>query len=145
MVRKKSKKRNQISKGTEQLGAINYPVGDFLVRIKNAKLAHKRIIHVRSIKLIKGVAKVLQRLGYLDETKEKDGRLEVSLTYRKKEPVLIDLKIISKPGLRVYMSVDELEKVRGPSTFIISTPKGIMTSKEAIKKRLGGEVIVEVY
>lgn len=145
MVRKKSKKQDKSTQTAKQSGAVNYPVGDFLIRVKNVKLAHNRSIRVRSTKLIKGVAMVLQKLRYLDKVEEKNGYLEAVLTYRKKEPLLIDLKIISKPGLRIYISVDELEKKRGPSTFIISTPKGIMTSKEAIKKRLGGEVIVEVY
>jgi len=51
---------------------------------------------------------------------------------------------VSKPGLRVYMGVDELGKTKGPTFYILSTSKGVMTSNEAIKKRLGGEIIAEI-
>lgn len=80
----------------------------------------------------------------MDEVKEKDGKLKARIAYRKKEPIILDIRLISKPGLRIYMSVGELEKIKGPSIFIVSTNKGVMTNKDAIKKRLGGEVIAEV-
>ena len=123
---------------------INYPIGDFLVRIKNAVLARNREVVVEKTKLIVAVAKVLKKSGYLSDFQERKGEVIVRLAYRKKEPVILDMKLVSKPGLRVYKNVDELEKKRGPSTYIISTSKGILTSNEAIKKRVGGEVIVEI-
>lgn len=123
----------------------NYPIGDFLIRIKNAVLAKNREVMVDSTKLIKEMANVLKKEGLLQEVKENKGKLIVQLAYRRKEPVVLDIKLVSRPGLRVYASVDELEKKRGPSTYILSTPKGVMTSKEAIKKRLGGEVIAELW
>ena len=122
----------------------NYPVGDFLIRVKNAGLARKRQVEVPKNKVIKEVAKALKRLRYLDEIGEKEGKLVVKLSYRKKEPLLTDLKLVSKPGLRVYQGADELAKKRGLSTYIVSTPKGILSLKEALKKRVGGEVIAEV-
>lgn len=126
------------------MAKTNYPIGDFLIRIKNAVMAGNRSVEVGSTKLIKAVAQVLKKGEYLSELKEKDGRLVVQLSYRKKEPVLMDVKLVSRPGLRVYMSVDELGKKRGPSTFVVSTSKGVLLSKEAIKKGVGGEVIAEV-
>ena len=57
----------------------------------------------------------------------------------------MDLKLVSKPGLRIYMGADELAAKRGPSYYILSTSKGIKTSREAIKERIGGEVIVEIW
>ena len=61
-----------------------------------------------------------------------------------KKPILSDLKIVSKPGLRVYIEVRDLEKRRKPSIYLISTSKGILSSREAIKQRVGGEIIAEV-
>ncbi len=124
---------------------VNYPVGDFLIRIKNTVLASNREFDVASTKFIKQVAKVLEKARYLEKVEEKDGRLTIRLAYHKKEPVLMDIKLVSKPGLRVYMAADELEKKKGPSVYILSTSKGVMTSREAIKHRLGGEVIAEVW
>ena len=126
------------------MAKTNYPIGDFLIRIKNAVMAGNRSVEVGSTKLIKAVAQILKKGEYLSELKEKDGRLVVQLSYRKKEPVLMDVKLVSRPGLRVYMSADELGKKRGPSIFIVSTSKGVLLSKEAIKKGVGGEVIAEV-
>ena len=63
---------------------------------------------------------------------------------KKELKVLLDLKLVSTPGLRIYMGVEELEKIRKPSILILSTSKGVMSSREALKVRLGGEVIVEV-
>jgi small subunit ribosomal protein S8 len=127
-----------------KMAKTNYPVGDFLIRLKNAALARQREVEVDVTKLIKAVAVVLKEEGYLESIKEKDGKLIVRLTYRRKKPVLINLKLVSKPGLRIYQSADELTSRKGPSFLILSTPKGLMSSREAIKKRLGGEVMVEI-
>ncbi len=56
----------------------------------------------------------------------------------------MDIKLISKPGLRIYKSVDELEKIKRPTIFLVSTPKGILSSKKAIKQRIGGEILAEI-
>jgi len=124
---------------------INYSIGDFLIRIKNTALARRKEMKVDNTKLIENVAKVLKKEGILTEVKKKDGKLVVKLAYRKKEPILIDLRLVSKPGLRIYMGADELSAIRKPSFLVLSTPKGIMTSREAIKQRIGGEVIVEIW
>ena len=77
---------------------VNYPVGDFLIRIKNAALAGKREIDVSETKLIKAVADVLKKEGYLEKVTEKQGKLNIRLAFRRKEPVLFKLKLVSKPG-----------------------------------------------
>ena len=123
----------------------NYPIGDFLIQIKNAALARNKTVEVRSTKLIHAVAKALKKEKYLNEVSLKDGLLTVSLTYVHKEPVLLDLKLISRPGLRTYMSVDELEAYRGPEILIVSTSQGVMSHKDAVKSRVGGEVVVRVW
>ncbi len=122
----------------------NYPVGDFLIRIKNAALAKRKSVNVPTTKLIKAVAETLEKEGFLSQVKVTDGELSAMLTYQKKEPVVMNVKLVSKPGLRIYADVDELEGRRKPSILVISTPKGVMSSKEAVKKRVGGEVIAEV-
>ena len=127
-----------------RVGNMNYPVGDFLIRIKNASLAKKRQVKVVNTKLISLVAHALKKQGYLREVTEKDGKLVAFLSYRRKQPLIMEVRLVSKPGLRVYKGANELEKIKKPTTLIISTPKGVMSSQEAIKKRLGGEVIVEM-
>ena len=123
----------------------NYPVGDFLIRIKNASIAGRSELVTPSTKMIRAVADVLKAEGYVREIAEEDGSLKVNLTFVKKNPVLMDLKLISKLGLRIYKNVDELKEHRGVSFYIMSTPKGVISSKKAIKENVGGEVIAEVW
>jgi small subunit ribosomal protein S8 len=123
----------------------NYPVGDFLIKVKNSAVARNKELVVASSKEVIGLAEVLKKLGYFSEVKKEKETLRITLTYRFKRPVLTNLKLRSKPGLRVYMSVKEIEAKKGPSTFVITTPKGILSSRDAIKQRSGGEVIAEIW
>jgi len=125
----------------------NYPIGDFLIQIKNAALAHRKSVECETSKLKHATADVLKKKKILDAVTEKDGKLTVTLSYHKKEPMLLDLKLVSTPGLRQYMSVDDLgSRKRRRSTFLIlSTPKGVMSSDDAIKQKTGGEVLVEIW
>jgi len=122
----------------------NYPVGDFLIRIKNANLAGKKTVIVPQNKFVISVAKSLVKEGYLRDIKVSHDSLSVNLSYQKKEPVITDIKLVSKPGLRVYAKYEELEKIKKPTVLIVSTPAGVMSSREALKKKLGGEIIVEI-
>jgi len=121
-----------------------YPVGDFLIRIKNASLANKKEVEVFSSNFVKEVAKTLKDEGFLNTVEEKKGKISVTLAFSHKKPVVMDIKLISRPGLRIYKSVDELEKIKGPSILLISTPKGVLSSRKAIKQRMGGEVLAEI-
>lgn len=123
----------------------NYPLADFLTRLNNARMAKKKEVTLPNTKLIKAVAGSLKKAGYLEEVTEKKGVLSVKLTYRKKEPMMLGIKVISRPGLRIYQGAAELAKIKSPSIFLVSTPKGIKTSREVVKERLGGEVIAEVW
>ena len=129
-----------------QAGSLmtNYPVGDFLIRIKNAGMGRGKVVVFPKTKVVVALAQALKKEGFLDEVKAAKGQLTVSLAYQKKEPVLLDIKLISKPGLRVYMNANDLSKIRKPSIILVSTPKGILNAKQAAKQRLGGELIVEV-
>lgn len=123
----------------------NYPVGDFLIRVKNAAMAGGKEFRVPSTKLVYEVAKTLQKSGILSEVVKKDNILNLRLAYHKKEPVLVDIKLVSKPGLRIYKDVEDLQNHRGISYFVLTTSRGIMTSKDALKKGIGGEAIAEIW
>jgi len=123
----------------------NYQIGDFLIQVKNASLANKKELEVKNSKYIKAVASILQKTGFLEKISEEKGKLKLSLAYKNKKPVMMNLKLVSRPGLRIYKGVEDLEKIKGFSIFIISTSKGIMTSLAAIKQRLGGEIIAEIW
>lgn len=122
----------------------NYQIGDFLIRLKNAGMANLKEVTVSKTNLVLAVAKTLQRSGFLDTVTDKDGKITATLAIFRKKPVLSNVTIISRPGLRIYMNVDEIESIKTPDTYIISTPKGVMSGKEAKKERVGGEVIAKV-
>lgn len=124
---------------------LNYPIGDFFIRLKNAGMAGRKEIVVPQTNLIKAVAQVLKDEGFIDKIESADGNLTVSLKYKSKSPVLMDISLKSKPGLRIYMDVDEIKAQRGGSILIVSTSKGIMSSKKAVTQSVGGEVLAEIW
>ncbi len=115
-----------------------------MIRVKNAALAKNKELTSPESKHVFEVAKALERLGFLEDVKKAGSSITLSLTFKDKKPALRDIKLVSKPGLRVYMGIDEIGAKRGPSVFLISTPKGILSTKEALKHRVGGEVIAEI-
>lgn len=125
----------------------NYLVGDYLIRIKNAARAGIKIVETDSSKFAVKVAETLKKMRVLDAVEVRDGKLISTLAYHKKEPMLMDLKLVSKPGLRRYVTFEEMKKRkrRNASELILSTSAGVMTSAEAGKQNLGGEVIAEVW
>jgi small subunit ribosomal protein S8 len=123
----------------------NYPVGDFLIKIKNAALAKRKEVTVPYSKLVHSISEVLKKEMYLSEIKKVENDLVVKVAYFKKEPAILQLRLVSKPGKRVYAGCDELRDHKGPSFFLVSTPQGVMTSKEAVKKNIGGEIIAEIH
>ncbi len=123
----------------------NYPIGDFLIRIKNAAQAKNREVKDSATKKKIAVARALETAGFVEEVKSKDGVLSLSVSFSHKSPILMDIKLVSKPGKRVYYKLSDIESKRGPSIFLVSTPKGILTTKEAKKVGLGGEIIAEIW
>jgi len=87
----------------------------------------------------------LKEERFLDSVEEKEGNIIVKLSIFSKKPVLSNVTIVSKPGLRIYMNADELEKIKTPDIYILTTPKGVLSSKDAKKARVGGEVIAEIW
>lgn len=128
------------------------PIADMLTRIRNANSSKHKTVDIPSSKMKLAIADILFQEGYIksfEEIKEENnqGIIRITLKYTEKGNKVIDgLKRISKPGLRVYASKDELPKVlNGLGIALISTSKGIMTDKEARKEGLGGEVLAYVW
>jgi len=131
--------------------SMNDPLGDMLTRIRNAQLRGNSTVSSPASKLRAWVLDVLQGEGYIRgyEKKSTDngqGELVISLKYFEGEPVIREIKRVSKPGRRVYMGVKEIPSVRnGLGLAIVSTPKGIMTDANARAANVGGEVLCTVF
>lgn len=121
-------------------------IGDALIRLKNGYLVGKREVVIRYSKLILNLMKLLQKEGYVDGVTQKSREVLVSLKYTDRQPAITDIKRISKPSLRVYSGTSNLPHVlNGLGIAVISTPKGLMTEKQARKSKLGGEVLAFVW
>lgn len=126
------------------------PVADMLTRIRNAQLAGKPTVAMPASTLKLAVAKVLQDEGYIASAAVADveGKksLNIGLKYFEGRPVIAEIDRISRPGLRAYVSKDELPKVRnGLGIAIVSTSQGVMTDRAARKAGVGGEVLCTVF
>ncbi len=126
------------------------PVADMLTRIRNAQMSGKKTVSMPASNLKLSVAKVLQDEGYIAsaDVQELDGKksLNIGLKYFEGRPVIAEIDRISRPGLRSYLSKDELPKVRnGLGIAIISTSQGVMTDRAARKAGVGGEILCTVF
>ncbi len=127
------------------------PVADFLTRVRNSIRARHQKLDIPSSNLKSEIARILKEEGYISNYKmmEEDGKrvLRVYLKYSaENEPVITDLKRISKPGSRVYIGRDEIRRVQGGlGISILTTPKGVMTGRTARKENVGGEVLAHVW
>lgn len=121
-------------------------LSDFVIRIKNGYRAGAATVLMPPTKTVEKVAVVLVKSGYLAEAKTKDGILEVTLKYAKKTPALRNIERVSKQGARIYSGIKSLPRVWGGlGVNILSTPRGIMSDKEAKKLHVGGEVLCRVW
>jgi small subunit ribosomal protein S8 len=122
------------------------PIADMLTTIRNGYLTKTRKVLVPRSKFKEEIVKTLIEAGYLENYKINEGRLEINLKYKNRKPVLEQIKRVSKPGLRIYKPNKKIGRIRsGFGISIISTPKGVMTSQDAKKKGLGGEIICLVW
>lgn len=130
---------------------ITDPVADMLTRIRNANTAKHESVDVPASNLKKAIAKILLDEGYIKSYEVVEdgtqGVIRIQLKYLAgKEKVISGLRRVSKPGLRVYASADELPRVlKGLGIAIISTSKGVMTDKTARANHVGGEVLAFVW
>ncbi len=127
------------------------PIADMLTRIRNALIAKHEAVEVPASNMKKEIARLLLQEGYITSYELVEGEVQNKLVITLKygpngEKVINGLKRISKPGLRIYAGHDELPKVLGGlGIAIISTPKGVMTDKEARKANHGGEVLAYIW
>ncbi len=126
------------------------PITDMLNRIRNAQAVSHKTVSLPYSNIKYEIAKILEQEKFIDKL-EKRGRnpkkyIDINLKYNEKIGAITGLKRISKPGQRVYTGSRRIRGSKGIyGILIISTPKGLMTDKEARRQRLGGEVICEVW
>ena len=124
------------------------PIADMLTRIRNANTAKHKTVDIPASKVKLAIANILFNEGYIRSFEEiAEATIRVTLKYDEKGKRVIDgIKRISKPGLRIYTSKEDLPRVlNGLGIAIVSTSKGIMTDKEARAAGLGGEIIAYVW
>jgi len=126
------------------------PIADLLTRIRNAVMIGKNEVKVPSSKLKLAVAKELKKAKYLSDVKIESAKprdmLVITINKEGENATINEIKRISKPGRRVYVGAAEIPRVKnGRGLVLVSTSKGIITGQNAIKERLGGELILEVY
>jgi len=136
------------------------PIADMLNRIRNAQAVLHQTVNIPFSNLKYEIAEVLKKHGFVEKVEKKGKKInkviEITLKYegktpandeaRQMRPVISGLKRISKPGQRIYKGSKELRMVRGGyGIAIISTPKGLMTNKEARRQKVGGEVLAEIW
>ena len=130
---------------------MNDPIGDMLTRIRNSQMRGKSTVETPASKLRVSVLNVLADEGYIrgyEPTTGKDGHpaIEISLKYYEGEAVIREVKRVSKPGRRVYVSVNDIPQVRqGLGVSIVSTSQGVMTDASARAANIGGEVLCTVF
>jgi len=126
------------------------PIADLLTRIRNAIMVGKNEITVPSSKLKVTVAKELKKAGYLSAVKVESAKprdiLVVTINKAGENSTINEITRLSKPGRRVYVGANDIPKVKsGRGIVLISTSKGVVTGSQAVKQRLGGELLLKVY
>ena len=130
------------------------PIADLLIRIKNAQAVGHSEVSVPASKMKSAMAEILKQAGFIGEIERKKKKshkseheyLVLKLKYQDGQGALSGMRMISKPSRRMYINAKESKPVRsGYGLAIISTPNGILNSKEAVKQNVGGEIICEVW
>lgn len=132
------------------------PISDMLTRIRNANQALLPAVEIPHSKMKESIAQILKRDGYISEWSVEQGaavkkltvvkKLKLKLKYQGRKGVITGLRRVSTPGLRRYVSAQEIPRVLGGmGVAIVSTPKGVMTGHEAQKQNLGGELLCFVW
>ena len=130
---------------------ITDTIADLLTRIRNANSAKHETVQIPASNMKKAICQILVDEGYIKsfsvEEDGKQGVITVTLKYLEgKQPVIQGLRRVSKPGLRIYSSVEDMPKVmKGLGIAVISTSKGVMTDREARKQNVGGEVLAFIW
>ena len=130
--------------------SLSDPIGDMLVRIKNAQMRNHKKVQFPSSKFKTKIAEILKTEGYIIDFKvideNKKINVEIILKYSSGNPVISSIERVSKPGRRIFSSAESLPKINnGLGIAIVSTPKGVMTDIDARKQKVGGEIICKVF
>lgn len=126
------------------------PIADMLTRVRNAMMAGKNEVRLPSSKLKLTIAQQLKKAGYLSEVTTEKGTprdtIVITIAEAGKNPTITEITRVSKPGRRVYATASDIPRVKnGRGIVLVSTSQGVMTGQEAVKNRLGGEVLCKVY
>ena len=131
--------------------AMSDPLGDMLTRIRNGQSAGKIVVSSPASRFRSNVLEVLKREGYIRNYSSVDVRpgireLKIELKYHDGEPVISEIKRVSRPGRRVYYGIRDLPRVyNGLGIAILSTPRGVLSDTEARTANVGGEVLCHVF
>ncbi|MFH1360259.1 MAG: 30S ribosomal protein S8 [Candidatus Omnitrophota bacterium] len=131
--------------------SLNDPISNMLTNIRNALQAKKETLDVPATNLSQKILEIFKNDGYIENYRlmkdNAQGTIKIYLKYTKdRKSAIIGLKRISKPGLRVYVKQDRIPRVlNGLGTAVISTPKGLLTDRDARKDKIGGEVLCHIW
>jgi small subunit ribosomal protein S8 len=130
--------------------AVTDPIADFLTRIRNASKARKPRVDIPASNMKKSLAEILKNQNFIKDFSviedNKQNVIRVELKYTNGSPAISGLKRISKPGLRVYKNSNDLPRVlNGLGVAVISTPKGLLTDKDARTQSVGGEIFCYIW
>ena len=127
------------------------PISDMLTRIRNAVRVRRSAVEVSGSRVVRAIAEVLRREGYVEDVRDGEGNVRPTIRIYLKydgdgEPVISSIGRVSKPGRRLYRSVDRIPKVlNGLGISVVSTSKGVFSDREARAAGVGGEVLCEVW
>ena len=129
---------------------ITDPIGDFLTRVRNAQQRRKEYVEVPSTRMLVGISDILKKEGFVaDYEVDKDDvqdTLRVYLKYVNDEPAIRGLVRVSRPGVRKYRGYREIEPVKnGLGVAIFTTPNGVVTGDDAVKNKVGGEYLCDIF
>jgi small subunit ribosomal protein S8 len=132
------------------MSALTDPIADFLTRIRNASRSGRNEIHAPFSKIKADIARILKQEGYISnyevESEGQKPQIKVVTKFVNRAPAITGLKRVSKPGLRKYVGAQEVPRVLGGlGISILSTPKGVMSGREAKKENVGGELLAFVW
>ena len=128
--------------------SMNDPISDMLTRVRNAAKARHEKVDIPASRLKQEIVRILKAEGYIKNFRliESQGRPSVRVYFKKEEKVINDLKRVSKPGLRVYVGKREIPAVLGGlGTAVLSTPRGLLTDRDARQHGVGGEHLFNIW
>jgi len=129
--------------------AFNDPIAEFLTKVRNAQQAQHRYVDIFMSKMKNSVANIMKEQGFIENfiVNENKGKMRIFLKYtNKRNGIIRQLKRISKPGRRIYVSFDKLPRVLGGiGIAVLSTSKGVMDDEAARKNKIGGEVLCYIW